>query len=590
MQALAQEVSPLLSEHRSNILLNKDLWQKVKAVYEQRTTFNLDQEQSMLLDKTYKGFARNGALLDEEGQKRLRELSAELGIKSLQYGQNILSESNAFSLHITEEKDLSGLPESAIEAAAQTAQERKKEGWVFTLDFPSYLPFMTYADNRELREQMYRAFSSKANQNNKHDNKALVLDIVKMRQEKAKLLGYDSHADYILEERMAKSSQNVYDFLENLFGVCQERAKEEAETLRAFAQDRDGLDTLQKWDVGYYSEKLKQAELDFDEEKLKPYFQLENVIDGVFGVATKLFGLQFKERTDVPKYHKEVRTYEVQDEKGEFIALFYGDFFPRPGKRQGAWMTLFQEQYSDGVNHRPHVANVCNFTKPTGTKPSLLTFNEVTTLFHEFGHALHGMLANTHYQSLASPNVLWDFVELPSQLLENWCYEKECLDQFASHYETGELIPEKYVEQINALQKFRAGTFSLRQLSFGRLDMKWHDSDVSNVEDVEAFEQEAMQDAQLYPKVEGACMSTQFAHVFQGGYSAGYYSYKWAEVLEADAFEYFKEAGIFNADVSKSFKENILEKGGTEDPADLYRSFRGRDADPKAVLRRAGLL
>lgn len=590
MQQLAQEVSPLLSEHSSNVLLNEGLFARVKDVYEQGTD-GLSDEQQMLLTKTYKSFARNGALLEGKAKERIREISKELGLKSLTFGENVLAESNAFQLHITEEKELAGLPESAIEAAALFAKSKEKEGWLITLDYPSYIPFITYADNRELREEIYKAFTSKANQGNEYDNKQIVLDIAKLKEEKAKLLGYESHAAYVLEERMAKSATNVLNFLDKIYQASYDTAKKEAEELQAFANTIDGPAELQKWDVAYYSEKLKQHKLSFDEEKLKPYFKLENVIDGVFQVAQKLYGLQFVQRTDIPVYHEDVKTYEVQDQDGRLVAVFYGDFFPREGKRQGAWMTAFKGQYKDEEgDHRPHIANVCNFTKPTETKPSLLTFNEVTTLFHEFGHALHGMLAATIYGSLSGTNVLWDFVELPSQVLENWCYEKECLDLFAKHYETGETIPQEYIEQIKAGLTFRSGTASLRQISFGQLDMNWHGQPLDEVNDVKEFEAKSMADTELYPAIEGSGMSTQFSHIFQGGYSAGYYSYKWAEVLDADAFESFKENGLFDKETANLFKNNVLSQGGTKPPEVLYKQFKGRDADPKALLKRSGLL
>lgn len=591
MQALAQELSPMLTEHSNNILLNEELFERIRIVYEQRANLNLNPEDSMLLVKTYKSFARNGALLKGEERDRLRAISKELSIKSLKFQEHLLAENKAFEMLIENEDDLAGLPESAKEAARMAAKEKEYKGWLFTLDYPSYIPFMTYADNRELRERMYKAFSTKSNKGNEFDNKAIILELTKLKEEKAQLLGYDTHADYVLEERMAKSAGTVLDFIDKLHGASFEKAKEEARELEEFAQKLGGPTTLQKWDIAYYAEKLKQETLNFDEEKLKPYFKLENVIDGVFQVANKLFGLHFKERTDIPVYHKDVKTFEVTDEKGELVCLFYGDFFPRPGKQGGAWMTSFKGQFKDeNGNHRPHVANVCNFTKPTESKPSLLTFNEVTTLFHEFGHALHGLLADTTYGSLSGTSVLWDFVELPSQVLENWCYEKECLDLFAKHYETGETIPQEYIDQIKAAQKFRSGYASLRQLSFGKLDMNWHGTSMADLNDVEAFEAESMSAFELYPDVKDACMSTSFAHIFAGGYSAGYYSYKWAEVLDADAFEAFKEKGIFDQETAKSFKDNILSRGGTVDPSELYRRFRGRDADPDALLRRSGLI
>ncbi len=591
MQAIAQEVSPLLSEHSSNVLLNKALFDRVKSVYDLRETLTLNTEELTLLTNSYKGFARNGAQLNEQEKTRLREISKDLSLLNLKFAENLLAENKSFELHVTEESQLNGLPDSAKEAAKITAKGKEKSGWLFTLDHPSFVPFMTYSDNRELREHMYRAFTTRSNNGNEQDNKKNILSITKLKEEKAKLLGYNTNSDYVLEERMAKSAANVLSFQDKLYKASYEKAKQETTELQTFANSINGPSSLQKWDVGYYAEKLKTDTLNFDEEKLKPYFKLENVIDGVFLVANKVFGLTFTERKDVPVYHEDVKTFEIKDDKGNFVSLFYGDFFPREGKQGGAWMTLFKQQHiTDGINNRPHVANVCNFTKPTETKPSLLTFNEVTTLFHEFGHGLHGLLANTTYESLSGTNVRWDFVELPSQVLENWCYEKECLDLFAKHYETGETIPQEYINQIRAAQTFRSGSGTLRQLSFGKLDMDWHGTSLDNVNDVEAFESESMKSFELYPSVEGSCMSTGFSHIFNGGYSSGYYSYKWAEVLDADAFEYFKEEGIFNKKVAESFHLNILSKGGTEDPSVLYKRFRGRDANPDALLKRSGLV
>ena len=591
MQIIAQEVSPLLSQHSSNILLNKALFEKVKVIHAQINSLGLTIEQKTLLESTYKGFARNGALLNNQDKERVREINQQLGILSLKFAENLLAENKAFEMHISDQEQLQGLPESALEAAQITAKSKQKTGWLFTLDHPSFMPFMTYAENRSLREKMFRAFTSRANKDNEHDNKQNILSITKLKEEKAKILGYDTHAEYVLEERMAKSVKAVLNFQEKMFEASFEKAKQEAQELQEYANSCNGPEVLQKWDVAFYAEQLKTAILQFDEQKLKPYFKLEYVIQGVFQVAQKLFGLTFIERTDLPLYHQEVKTFEIKDEKGNFIALFYGDFFPREGKQGGAWMTLFKQQHQqDGINHRPHVANVCNFTKPTEKEPSLLTFNEVTTLFHEFGHALHGLLANTTYESLSGTNVRWDFVELPSQILENWCYEKECLDLFAKHYETGETIPQAFIDQIKAAQTFRSGSATLRQLSFGKLDMNWHGKTLSEVNDVLAFEKDSMEEFELYPFVQGACMSTGFSHIFNGGYSAGYYSYKWAEVLDADAFEYFKEEGIFDKKVAQSFHDHILSKGGTEDPSLLYKRFRGREANPNALLKRSGLL
>ena len=591
LQKIAQQVSPILTKHGNDVLLNQELFKRVKVVYENELDSLSTIEERRLLDKTYKRFARNGALLSEDKQKELREMNEKLALASLKFGENVLAESNAFEMLITEESDLAGLPESAKEAAKMTAKSKEKEGWLFTLDYPSYVPFVTYAENRALREKMFKAFSSKANKGNDLDNNAVVIEIANLRHLKAVLLGYTSHAEFILEERMAKTPGTVQGFLDELLDKSLPKAKEEFIELEAFAKAKGAELPLQRWDGAYYSEKLKKEKLSFDEEKLRPYFKLENVIDGVFEVSQKLYGLTYKENKEIPVYHEEVTAYEVYDEKGAFVSLFYADFFPRAGKRQGAWMTSYKGQWKEnGENSRPHVSIVCNFTKPTETKPSLLTFNEVTTLFHEFGHALHGMLANTTYESMSGTNVSWDFVELPSQVLENWCYESECLDLFAKHYETGENIPSEYIEQIKASAKFQSGMFSLRQISFGLLDMGWHAVDPVTVTDPSQYERMVMSKTSLYPDVEGTNMSTQFSHIFQGGYSAGYYSYKWAEVLDADAFELFKEKGVFDKKTADDFKNYVLSQGGSEDPSVLYKKFRGAEPKVEALLKRSGLI
>jgi Zn-dependent oligopeptidase len=591
MQKIAQEVSPLLSEFGNDIRLNADLFAKVKAVYDQKESLGLNPEQTTLLAKKYKSFSRNGANLPEDKKNQLREIDKELSKLSLQFGENVLAETNNFELHLTDEKDLSGLPEGTIEAARLLAKNQEKEGWIFTLDHPSYVPFLTYADNRELRKKMAIAFGAKAFQNNEFDNQENVLKIAKLRHERANLLGYKTHAHFVLEERMAESPEKVFSFLNDLLAKAKPAAQKEFAELTAFAKELDGIEQLEKWDGAYYSEKLKQQLFNLDDEKLKPYFQLEKVLDGAFTVAKKLYGLTFTEVFDIDKYHEEVTTYEVKDANGNLVSIFYADFFPRKGKRNGAWMTSFKSQYvKDGINERPHISNVCNFTKPTETKPSLLTFNEVTTLFHEFGHGLHGMLADTVYPSLSGTSVYWDFVELPSQIMENWCYEPEALALFANHYETGEIIPIEYVQKIKESASFQEGLATLRQLSFGLLDMAWHGQDPTNITDLKAFETEQFANTQLYPDVKENAMSTAFSHIFQGGYSSGYYSYKWAEVLDADAFEYFQENGIFNEEIAKKFKDNVLSKGGTEHPMTLYKRFRGQEPKPEALLKRAGLL
>jgi len=591
IQEIAQEVSPLLSEFSNDITLNQKLFKRVKAVYNTKSNLVLTEEQKTLLDNNYKSFSRNGANLTEVKKGQLREIDKELSKLKLSFGENILAETNKFELLITDENDLSGLPDGAKEAAKQLAESKAMEGWLITLDYPSYIPFMTYADNRELRKTLSLAFGSKAFKNDDLDNQANVLKIAKLRHERATLLGYNTHAHFVLEERMAKTSEKVQEFLNELLDKAKPAAEREFTNLQNFAKDLDGINSIQKWDSSYYAEKLKQKLFSLDDEKLKPYFKLENVIQGAFTVANKLFGLSFEAINDIDKYHDDVLTYKVIDENDDLVSIFYADFFPRAGKRNGAWMTSFKPQYiHDDSNERPHVSIVCNFTKPTKNKPSLLTFNEVTTLFHEFGHALHGMLANTTYQSLSGTSVFWDFVELPSQVLENWCYEREALEIFAKHYETGEIIPMDLVEKIKASATFHEGMQTLRQISFGLLDMSWHGQDPSNITNVKAHEKEAFDNTQLYPDVAENCMSTAFAHIFQGGYSSGYYSYKWAEVLDADAFEYFKEQGIFNKTIANKFKENVLSKGGTENPMTLYKRFRGQEPKPEALLKRAGLI
>ena len=591
MQKIAQEVSPLLSEFGNDVRLNGALFDKVKAVYENKKSIDLNTEQKTLLDKKYKSFSRNGANLSEDKKSKLREIDLQLSKLSLQFGENVLAETQAFQLHLTEQKDLSGLPEGAIEAAHLLAKSQDKEGWIFTLDHPSYIPFVTYAENRELRKKMAIAFGSKAFQNNEFDNQEIVLKIAKLRFDRAQLLGYKTHAHYVLEERMAQTPEQVISFLNDLLEKAKPAAQKEFEELTTFAKKLDGIDQLEKWDGAYYSEKLKQQLFNLDDEILKPYFQLEKVLDGAFTIAERLYGLTFKEIFDIDKYHEEVRTFEVNDKNNELVAVFYADFFPRKGKRNGAWMTSFKSQYVlDNKNERPHISNVCNFTRPTETKPSLLTFNEVTTLFHEFGHGLHGILANTVYPSLSGTSVFWDFVELPSQIMENWCYEAEALALFANHYETNELIPMELVQKIKESASFQEGMATMRQLSFGLLDMGWHGQDPTTITDVKTFETAQFQATQLYPEVKENAMSTAFSHIFQGGYSSGYYSYKWAEVLDADAFAHFQENGIFNAEVAMKFKDNILSKGGTEHPMDLYKRFRGQEPKPDALLKRAGLI
>ncbi|HCY82356.1 MAG TPA: peptidase M3 [Xanthomarina gelatinilytica] len=592
IQKIAQEVSPLLSEFSNDITLNEKLFKRIKTVYQAQNLLNLTTEQKTLLDKKYKSFSRNGANLPEDKKQQLRDIDKELSKLKLKFGENVLAETNKFEMLLTKEEEVAGLPEGAKEAAQQLAESKGKKGWLITLHYPSYIPFMTYANNRELRKKLAIASGAKAFHNDALDNQENVLKIVKLRHERANLLGYKTHAHFVLEERMAKTPEKVETFLNELLEKAKPAALKEFTELESFAKELDGIDQLQKWDGAYYAEKLKQKRFDLDDEKLKPYFKLENVIQGVFTISERLYGLHFEEISTIDKYHQDVLTYKVTNDKGDLVSIFYADFFPRPGKRNGAWMTSYKPQYvKNGENSRPHISIVCNFTKPTKSKPSLLTFNEVTTLFHEFGHALHGMLANTTYPSLSGTSVFWDFVELPSQVLENWCYEKEALELFATHYETGEVIPMDLIEKIKASSTFHEGMQTLRQLSFGLLDMSWHGVESpETIKSVKEHELKAFENTKLYPDVAENCMSTSFSHIFQGGYSSGYYSYKWAEVLDADAFEFFKEKGIFNKDVATKFKEHVLSQGGTEDPMILYKRFRGHEPQPDALLKRAGLI
>jgi peptidyl-dipeptidase Dcp len=590
LQALARKISPILSAHGNDVILDAELFEQIKSVYKKGA--QLDAEQQMLLEKTYKSFVRNGANLNNEQKLRLREIDIELAKLSLQFGEHVLEETNKYEMVIQNEADLKGLPDALKEAAAQTAEEKGKAGsWIFTLAFPSYIPFMTYAENRELRKELFIAYNTKAAKNDALDNKKIIQDLLKLKTERVKMLGYKNVADFVLEERMAKSSTQVLTFLNDLLEKAKPIAKEEIAELTAYSQAKDGLEQLEKWDFSFYSEKLKKEKYAVDDELLRPFFKLENVIDGVFQTAQKLFGISFQSNKEIPVYHSEVAAYEVLDPEGRHLAVLYADFFPRKGKRNGAWMTSFRGQkVIEGINVRPHISIVCNFTKPTKSQPSLLTFNEVTTLFHEFGHALHGMLANTRYESLSGTSVYWDFVELPSQIFENWCYEKECLDMFARHYQTGEAIPEEMIDKIKKASNFQQGYQTLRQISFGLLDIAYHSTDPEQLSDIAAFEKATMAHTSLLPDVEGTLMSTSFSHIFQGGYAAGYYSYKWAEVLDADAFELFIEKGVFDKETADSFVKNILSAGGSEHPSVLYKRFRGRDPKPEALLKRAGLI
>ncbi|MEX2569485.1 MAG: M3 family metallopeptidase [Cyclobacteriaceae bacterium] len=592
IQELAREISPLLSAHTNDVLLDEVLFEKVKNVRQQKDQLALNVEQQTLLDKSYKSFIRNGALLDEKDKKRLRQIDQELSQLGLRFGENVLNETNKYELVVTEEKDLEGIPENIKEAAAQTGEEKGKPGhWVFTLAFPSYVPFMTYAKNRELRKKLFIAYNTKGCKGDHLDNREIIKSILKLKNERANLLGYQNFAAFVLEERMATNGKKVLDFLYDLLEKAQPIALSEMKELGDFAKEKDGIKEIQKWDVSYYAEKLKLLKYKVDDELLKPYFELNRCIDGVFETAEKLYDIRFIENKDIPVYHTEVKAFEVIDDKGNHVAVFYADFFPRPGKRNGAWMTAFKGQHQMGNKvQRPHISIVCNFTRPTKTKPSLLTFNEVTTLFHEFGHALHGMLGEGKYESLSGTNVYWDFVELPSQIFENWCYEKECLDLFAKHYETGEKIPENLVERIKKASNFHQGYQTVRQISLSLLDMAYHTTDPDKITDIFEFENHIMKETQLFPPVKGTLMSPSFSHIFQGGYAAGYYSYKWAEVLDADAFELFLEKGIFDRQTAMAFKKHILSMGGKEHPEILYKRFRGRKPKSEALLKRAGLV
>ena len=590
MQQLAQEISPLLSGFANDVALNEPLFEKVKTVYFQKEQLVLNVEETMLLEQHFKRFSRNGALLSKDKKERLRAIDAELSAMFLKFGEHVLADTQAYFLQIKNESDLKGLPESAIEAALSEAQSRNLEGWVFTLDYPSYMPFITYCENRNLRKELSIAFGAKGF-NTKNDNQETILKIVHLRHQRANLLGYKTHADFVLEERMAKNPETVATFLHDLYEKAKPAAQKEFQQLTDFVKRLDGIESLEKWDSAFYAEKLKQELFNLNAEELKPYFELGRVMEGAFTIAGKLYGLQFKEVNDIQKYHEEVLTFEVFDENNDFKAVFYLDFHPRKGKRGGAWMTVFDTQFiAENENRRPHIANVCNFTRPTASKPALLTFNEVTTLFHEFGHALHGILANTKYPSLSGTSVFWDFVELPSQIMENWCYQPEALQIFAKHYQTNEIIPQDFVEKIKASSNFMQGMATLRQLGLGMLDLAFHRCNPEEIKDIPSFEKDVLLSTNLFPWVHENLISTSFSHIFAGGYSAGYYSYKWAEVLDADAFDYFLEQGIFNQEVARKFHNFVLSKGGTEHPMDLYIKFRGKKPSPEALLKRAGLV
>ena len=592
LQALAKDISPLSAAFASEVSLDGELFDKIKAMYEKRDSQGLTSEQVRLIEKYYKDFSRNGALLSDKDKETLRQMDQELSILGPQFSENVLKATNAFELLIDNKSDLLGLPEGAIEAAAQEAERKGQKGkWLFNLQGPSFMPFMQYAQNRELRKKLWIGYNSRCFKDS-FDNQETVKKIVQLRHDRAVLLGFKSHADFVLSERMAQSPQHVTKFLNELLVPSKKAADRDIAELRAFKKSLDGNEDVMPWDFAYYSEKLKEKKYKFNDEELRPYFKLETVVEGVFEHARRLYGITFKEILDVPKYHPDVRVFEVREERTQnYVGLFYTDFFPRETKKGGAWMTAYREQgYHNGQVRRPHISIVCNFTKPTASKPSLLTYEEVQTLFHEFGHALHGLLSQCTYRSLSGTNVYWDFVELPSQIMENWVKEKEGLDIFARHYQTKQPIPQELVDKIKKAAQFQAGYYSMRQLQFAFLDMAWHSQNPNVVNDVDQFEAKATEHTRALPKIPGTNTSVSFSHIFAGGYSAGYYSYKWAEVLDADAFEYFKEAGLFNREIAEKFKTNILSRGGTEHPMELYKKFRGREPDPKALLRREGLL
>ena len=591
LDALAQKISPILTEHSNDVSLNPKLFARIKAVYDNPDR-ELTAEEQMLLEKSYDGFVRSGALLDQEGKDKLRKLTEEASILSLQFSQNLLKENKAYTLHIVDEKQLDGLPDTAKEAAAHTAKENGKDGWLFTLDYPSYSPFMTYSTQRELRKQMYMARNTVCTHDNTENNVEICKRLINLRREIAQLLGYETYADYVLKHRMASNIGNVYELLDNLIDAYKPTAINELKEIEAKAKAMEGDEfQLMPWDFGFYSHKLQLEKYNLDAEMLRPYFQLDKVIDGVFGLANKLYGITFKENTDIQVYHPDVKAYEVFDKDGSYLAVFYADFYPRKGKQGGAWMTEFKGQWitRKGENSRPHVSVVMNLTKPTEKKPALLTLSEVETFLHEFGHSLHGMFANTRFESLSGTNVWWDFVELPSQFMENYAIEKDFLRTFAFHYQTGEPIPDDIIDRIHKSRNYLAGYNCLRQVSFGLLDMAYYTKKDAFTDEILPFEKKAWEKAIVSPQLQDTCMTVQFSHIMAGGYAAGYYSYKWAEVLDADAFSMFKENGIFNQDTAQSFRDNILSRGGTEHPMTLYTRFRGRKPTIDALLKRNGI-
>lgn len=600
MDALAEKMSPILSDHANDIMFDPRLSQRVKEVYdwyhdpaEGNTRLSkLTTEQKELLKSTYLGFERSGAYLDKEKQDRLRAIDNEMSKLDLQFSQNKLKEINAFTLHITDKEDLAGLPESAVDAARLVAKEKGKDGWIITLKSPSMSPFMTYSSRRELRKQVWTAYNTICTHDNKYNNKEVVRKIVNLCREEAQIMGYNNYADFVLEERMAKNCKNVYGLLNKLIEAYKPTAVKEYKEIKALAREMEGQDfELMPWDTGYYSNKLQEKLYNINSEMLRPYFELGRVKQGVFGLATRLYGITFKQAHDIPVYHPDVDVFEVYDNDGSFLALLYCDFYPRDGKKSGAWMTSFREQYIDGegVNHRPHVSLVMNFTKPTEDKPALLTLGEVETFLHEFGHSLHEIFSNCKYEELSGTNVYWDFVELPSQFMENFSIEKEFLSSFAFHYQTGEPLPDDYIKRIVESRNFCVAMSCLRQVSFGLLDMAYYTLDHDLTEDIETFEKEAWKEAVITPQIPSTCMSVQFSHIMAGGYSAGYYSYKWAEVLDADAFSVFKKNGLFDRATAQSFRDNVLSRGATEHPMTLYKRFRGQEPTIDALLERNGI-
>ena len=590
LDALAQKMSPLLTQHANDMQLNEKLFKRIKHVYEHHR--ELTPEEATLLQKVYDGFVRSGALLNEEGKEQFRRLSEEASLLSLQFSQNLLKENKAFELHITNEEDLDGLPESARQMAAHTAQEQNKEGWIFTLDFPSYSPFLTYSTKRELREKLYMAKNTEGIHDNPENNLAICTRLINIRRELAQLLGHDTYADYVLEHRMASSVKNVYKLFNDLISAYKPQAIKELKEVEQLAKEMEGdAFEMQPWDFGYYSHKLQLQKYNIDSEMLRPYFELSKVIEGVFGLANRLYGISFKENNEIPVYHQDVKAYDVFYADGSYLAVFYADFHPRKGKQGGAWMTEFQGQWINrkGENIRPHVSVVMNFTKPTPQKPALLTLGEVETFLHEFGHSLHGMFANTRFGSLSGTNVWWDFVELPSQFMENYATEKEFLRTFAYHFESGEPIPDELIARIIKSKNYLSAYGCLRQVSLGLLDMAYYTQKDEFKEDIITFEKDAWKDAIITKQLPNTCMTTQFSHIISGGYAAGYYSYKWAEVLDADAFSLFKKNGIFDKNTALSFRENILSKGGTEHPMTLYKRFRGQEPTIDALLERNGI-